>query len=144
MRDAGAVMHDGIANVPGIPGATRNFTYLVRGPLCEGVNMCVIWSLFQDTALHVAVKNGNKVMLKELLKRWTSNNKKFKKLTAGIDQNEHKNVIFGANKEGENPLTIAIKANERWVLETSVINWYSQIQHYTARNTSIATTKSDD
>ena len=34
VRHARAVMHDGIANVPGIPGAcaTCNFTYLVRGP----------------------------------------------------------------------------------------------------------------
>ena len=57
VRDARAVMHAGIANsrfpfnsaagenVPGIPGAcaTRNFTYLVRGPWCGRLLVCSSW-----------------------------------------------------------------------------------------------------
>ena len=48
VRDARAVMHVGIdnprwlGNVPGIPGAcaTRNFTYLARGPLLRDDESC--------------------------------------------------------------------------------------------------------
>ena len=84
--------------------------------LCLDFSMLSTLSHFQDRALHVAVKAGNKVMLKELLRKWMLNNQKSQKHQTEHDPNKNVNVIFRANKEGENPLTIAIKANERWVI----------------------------
>ena len=69
VRDTRAVMHVGIANprwpgnVPGIPGAcaTRNFTYLVRGP----------WHAYYFSLLFVSYKCRQ---MDELLLSWKKHN----------------------------------------------------------------------
>ena len=92
--------------------------------------------IFQDTALHVAVKAGNKVMVKELLQRWATINKRSEKHRSGSKSNKSNtnsvstapliepkmfDKIFGANEDGENPLTLAVKSNERWMIHDKTL-----------------------